>query len=77
MGAEVFIWNGVGHVGGVDHGRNSPKERNRTVDQSEVVLLLSRRSLNSNEGDSRPVLQNNIGNYTFRSLKSKQLIIIA
>ena len=38
--SNLLVWNGVRHVGGVDHGRDSPKERHRTVDQSEVVLLL-------------------------------------
>ena len=38
--SHLLIGDGVGHVGRVDHSRNSTQERHSSVDQPEVVLLI-------------------------------------
>lgn len=38
--SHLLIGDGIGHVGWVDHGRNTAQESHSSVDHSEVVFLI-------------------------------------
>lgn len=38
--SHLLVGDGVGHVGWIDHGRDSAQESHRSVDQSEVAPLV-------------------------------------